>query len=190
MKKMLSNYLVEKLIEGKFVSESEEEVYIYGILQGITVIQNIFITIIFGLLFGNLYSTIIFLCCYIPLRSFAGGYHASSEKKCFWYSIVLIIFMQFYFMYFRFRCFEMFAIVVSLIIILRLSPIQSPNKILTKGENKYFKSIVNKIVFFQTIILLLGGRFNIISIQKGILFSFIAETILLILGRIVWRKVF
>lgn len=189
MKKIISSYLVEKLIEGKIISVEEEELYMYGICQGITIIQNITITIIVGLFFGNLCSTITFLCCYVPLRSFSGGYHASSEKKCFWYSLILIIVMQIYFIYYQLNYFDLFGTIVSLIIIFYFSPMQSPNKLLTQNESKYYKTIINKIIFFQVLLLLLAGKFNIISIQKGVLFSFITEAILLFLGKIVWGKV-
>ena len=88
---MISDYLVDKMLDYHVIAEDDRIIYLYGIKEGLTILQNIIISIVLGILFNNLFQTFIFLIAYIPLRSFAGGYHAASVKKCMVYSLILIL---------------------------------------------------------------------------------------------------
>ncbi|MFQ7801627.1 MAG: accessory gene regulator B family protein [Coprobacillus cateniformis] len=60
-------------------------------------IREYCITLILGYIFGNLIQTMIFLLSYIPLRSYAIGYHAKTEQVCFIFSTLLIIVVEIFF---------------------------------------------------------------------------------------------
>lgn len=51
---------------------------------------NVSSDLIFGLILGMFFERIIFLVTYIPLRSFAGGYHAKTPVRCYFASLFLI----------------------------------------------------------------------------------------------------
>lgn len=55
--------------------------------MGITVLINLISTIVIGVIAGNVFESIAFLVFYIPLRSYAGGYHASTPRRCYFISI-------------------------------------------------------------------------------------------------------
>lgn len=186
MKRKVSDYLVNMIIENGIVTEKDREIYAYGISQGIVILQNIFITIFIGALLGNIYQTVVFLCSYIPLRSFAGGYHALSERKCFWNSIALIIIIQVYFTYYQLVNFKILLVTVflSLIVIYRIAPMQSPNKVISEMESKFFKQKINKIMFMQVVLCLISIIYEIESVQSGIFINVIVVAFLLILGKI------
>lgn len=59
-----------------------KEVYQYGIEITISSILNISLIIIISLLLGDIASGIIFLMFFIPLRTYCGGYHATSYLRC------------------------------------------------------------------------------------------------------------
>lgn len=59
-----------------------KEVYQYGIEITISSILNISLIIIISLLLGDIVSGIIFLMFFIPLRTYCGGYHATSYLRC------------------------------------------------------------------------------------------------------------
>ena len=75
--------------QNKFASE-DKEVYRYGIQQGLNLALNILTTIIIGCLCDMLLPSILFLVCYMPLRSFCGGYHAKTHLRCYIYSVIMI----------------------------------------------------------------------------------------------------
>ena len=55
--------------------------------MGITVLLNLISTIVIGVIVGKVFESIAFLVFYIPLRSYVGGYHASTPRSCYFISI-------------------------------------------------------------------------------------------------------
>lgn len=55
--------------------------------MGITVLLNLISTIVIGVIASNVFESIAFFVFYIPLRSYAGGYHASTPRRCYFISI-------------------------------------------------------------------------------------------------------
>lgn len=83
----LSQMITEKLITQKIIPDDQEELYSFGFNQGITMILNIITTLAIGFLLGEVLNSILFLAAYIPLRNYAGGYHAPTPLKCYLSSI-------------------------------------------------------------------------------------------------------
>ena len=83
MKRKISEYCIGKLLEYNEITDAEIDLYAYGIESVITIAINWSITLFLGIIFKQLIPTLIFSIIYIPLRSFAGGYHAKTEGRCF-----------------------------------------------------------------------------------------------------------
>jgi accessory gene regulator B len=182
---MLTNYLVEKMIDKNIVSKEERDLYLYGLTEGFTILQNILITIIIGVVFGNIINTVIFLASYIPLRSFAGGYHAYSPKRCFIYSLFLMGLIEVYFSYIH-ESFHTYMLIlggIALYAIYKKSPIQSPNKPLSELEILNYKKIVNILIGVEMFFVLLGEMFGLFAVSGGIMAALIVEAILLVIAK-------
>ena len=61
----------------------EKEVYVYGIEIIASTLMNLLSIILLSLIVGDVKAGVIFLLFFIPLRLFAGGYHADTYGKCF-----------------------------------------------------------------------------------------------------------
>lgn len=132
-KNKFAKYILEKFILQQGTSDSDKIVYLYGLSAGITILENIVITLILGYIFGNLIQTMIFLLSYIPLRSYAGGYHAKTEQVCFIFSTLLIIVVEIFFsIFFRFNYVELMGfVIISIFLIVINSPFESEKKSLS-----------------------------------------------------------
>lgn len=186
MKRKITEYLVEKLIERETIPQNEKDLYQYGLSEGITIIQNILYTLLIGIIFGNIIETITFLCFYILLRSFAGGYHAETEKNCFWYSILLVIVVEIIFTamhYGQWNFFKLIVLTIASAIILCFSPLDNINKPISESEKRNFKKIVYKVLLIGIIILLLSCVLAIEEIESGIIMGIIIEALLLVIGK-------
>lgn len=64
MKRKITEYLVEKLIERETIPQNEKALYQYGMSEGITIIQNILYTLLIGMIFGNIIET-----CRLPVKT-------------------------------------------------------------------------------------------------------------------------
>ena len=81
--------MVAYQIENGNMYESEKDIYIYAYTVLIEECINIAIAFLVGFIFKELKLVICFLCAYIPLRRFSGGYHAEDWKTCSIVSTVL-----------------------------------------------------------------------------------------------------
>lgn len=74
--------LITKQIRMGMIKEEDRELYEYGYLIMCEWGFNIVIAALVALITGAVQTTVIFLLSIIPLRSFAGGYHASTPGRC------------------------------------------------------------------------------------------------------------
>lgn len=86
----ISEMMTQSLIDNKKIQSDNRELYRYGIQQGLTMIMNLATTLLIGLLCGMLWQSIVFYMAYIPLRSYAGGYHAKTPIRCYLFSIAMM----------------------------------------------------------------------------------------------------
>ena len=81
--KKISSSIAETLSANNIISEQEIPIYSYCL----DYIIELFFLFIFAVLYGvfshKLPETLIFLAVFTPLRSFGGGFHASSHLMCF-----------------------------------------------------------------------------------------------------------
>lgn len=71
----LSEHITDLLIENGSIEKQDKSVYKYGIEMVIAIAFNIITVIIIGYAMGMFLECIIFLLFFMPLRSYAGGYH-------------------------------------------------------------------------------------------------------------------
>lgn len=179
---MILKCFVCKLIEYKIISEDDRELYLYGLQLGVVTIQNVLITIILGVLFQNLISTIAFLIAYIPLRSYAGGYHATSSKICFIYSLGLIFLIEIYFTHSLGVRDTVLLLGGAIYIIYKYAPLQSENKSLSYEETIRYADIVKKVLCLEVSVLIFFWIINVWSVVCGVSVAIIVVSILLIVG--------
>lgn len=100
------------------------------------------ICVISGLVFNRFVESIVFYISFLFVRKYAGGFHASSEKRCFIYSFFSIISANFCIylasMVIKFEYFIIVTSVLSAVLIVLNTPILSQEKDLTYNEMKIY----------------------------------------------------
>lgn len=87
----ISAHITQKFEENQTIKSEDRDVYQYGVQQGLTILLNLATTVAIGMICGMLWQSLVFTAAYIPLRSFAGGYHAKTPNRCYVFSIFMII---------------------------------------------------------------------------------------------------
>lgn len=180
-----SVYIAEIIEQQNKFAPEDKEVYRYGIQQGLNLALNILTTIVIGALCGMVYPSILFLVCYMPLRSFCGGYHAKTHLRCYIYSVIMItsILLVTKYAAFNIVLYEI-LVLISLIIILLLAPVEDENKKLDSVEKGVFRKRAYIIAFLEVLlyhIILFTSFTNSCKILSTALFSL---SILMIIGSI------
>jgi len=179
--------LLGMLILRESIKEDEKELYAYGLELAVGIIINILTTIFIGMIFGMILESMIFLLIYIPIRSYAGGYHATSNLKCYFLSCLLIIFVLLVISYIPDKSYINIVIGVICVAtpsILILAPIEDYNKPIDEEERQVFKHKIRLILSFYIVvaIICIGLKIKEIAVIIAII-MFILSTILF-LGKV------
>lgn len=134
----LANMLIEKGISKK----EDKEIIVYGLTSGIEIIFNIITTIVLGVFWGLIVESLVFLISFSMIRVYAGGYHCKKAINCYLFSSLIVILVLGIVKFIPEGdtiVFSMIMLLISLPIILKLAPMETPTKPLDKEEQKYFR---------------------------------------------------
>lgn len=141
-------------------SKEQIEICAYGLEVLLSDFIVIFIAILIACLVNALTYTVLILLTFILLRSQTGGFHASSHFRC-----NLIFFVAYALAILAIKYIPDVAIIYSVVIlgmiallaVLRYSPLEHPNKPISKNKmKKYRKMGVIVAVFFYMLSILLS----------------------------------
>ena len=146
--------------------------------MGITVLLNLISTIVIGVIAGKVFESIAFLVFYIPLRSYAGGYHASTPRRCYFIFIVIIMAMLLFIGYVDLSIIYIILLLVGMVVCFAFAPVEDKNKPLDRDE------ISLSIEFF--IWLAVSVIFQ--PIEKTIPIVMFTESLMLVIGKLKLSK--
>ncbi len=140
MKGALIENSVAMLIRNGIIEQSEKELYCFGLKQLFLFLVNIITSLAIGIICGMLWQSVLFSLAYIPLRRYAGGYHAKTPVRCYILSVLLIISVLVLLKYVAFSKLAMVTtLVLSALVILLKAPVESANKPLNDAEQNVYK---------------------------------------------------
>lgn len=185
MLKKLSLNISKWFEKNEIIEKEKTTVVMWGIYNILNTLFNVVLFLIIGTVFSMLLETIVFTLGYIPLRSFAGGYHAKTPFRCCILSnIILVVALM------MIRLGEKCSIIllvtasVCIGILLFLMPVPDIHKPLDNNDKRKYR-------FIGTVILLIEIMISVIFVLVGklnIVFSFfsiwILLTIMIIFGKI------
>ncbi len=140
MKTNVSDKVIESLIATGVVPLEDKALYQYGLEQGVFMIINALSAILIGFILGMLWQSVVFMLSYIPIRSYAGGYHASTQLKCYWLSnaVIFIVLMGVKLIPWNFSIILIISLCAAMIIFW-LAPVEDLNKPLRQIEIVIYK---------------------------------------------------
>ena len=153
MLERIADSWVKKLIENGTVEEEKAALYVFGFVQGMRAILELILLLITGLLLGLFWQCVIILVTFMPIRVYAGGYHAKTPLQCSvkTWLLLLAILLGYKFIP-SYLLLEIGIVVVTGLWICFFSPIQDANKPLQEYELKKYKK---KALFYFGIYLCL-----------------------------------
>lgn len=112
----------------------------WGLSHILDTVWNIFTFLLVGFLLRMPIETIVFTVSYIPLRVYAGGYHAGTPFRCWIVSLIVLVISLLILrtVYLYTILFAMLSI-LSVILIIIFMPVEDKNKPLEMWEKKKYK---------------------------------------------------
>lgn len=179
----LSKRIAKHYCKGE--SSDENELYVFGINQCLNMLLNILSALFIGILFGNVFQILLFMLAYIPLRSYAGGWHSRTPLRCYIFSVIMLIVVSVGMKYLSLTEWVYYAVLfVAVLIVIILSPVEDRNKPLDEIEHKVYKK---RAVIIAAIELLISGLFKLAGLDSlfvAVVYSFAILGFMLVAGKI------
>ena len=179
--------LVDLLIQREIIKEDDAPLYLYGLRNLFLDLLNIAVLTVISLILGMFSQFLIFMGFYVPLRYFAGGFHASSATKCFFFSvgIILVVFTCLKFIPWS-TSLNLSIALISAAVIAFLAPVADANKPLDADENRVYRKMAIRVLGVQVIvflILLYSGISQMAVNTITLVFAVMAAMLILGIGK-------
>lgn len=184
----VSKRITYNLIKSKTIPASDYELYKYGVELLISSFVGIALILITGWLFFSIFDSLIFIFCFITLRSFCGGFHANSYLKCNISSVCTFIIVSIASKFIVLNTISLTLVSCMCIFIISIfSPIENEFKPINDNERIKYK-IISIIICTIFVCIALILHYYQIVISNSILFSTLAISFLVIVGKITSKK--
>ena len=160
----LSEKISNRLLRKKIIDNEEKEIYQYGMNQMLLSLINILTTLMIGILLGMLWQCVIFTFSFMVIRTYAGGYHASTQKRCYLLTASIIIATLSVIKYVEINNYICLILLsISSVIILMFSPVGSENKPLDDIEIVIYRK---KTIIVWCVEFLIAIAFILVSMKE------------------------
>lgn len=178
----------EFLIHQGAISQSEKELYCYGLELLLLSILELGSILLLAFLLGNFIETLLLLIAFCPLRLYAGGNHAKTRFSCYCLSISIYIFFSIVLHFLPTANHIILSIITtafSITVIFIFAPVNIYNRLYSKDEFFHYRKISRYIVLINSSIILIliyiqAPSIYIISFSLGLFI----ETLSVIIAKI------
>lgn len=181
----LSCAIANNLTKHDIIDQEDFENYQFGIQLCLLIFLNVVTTTAIALTFKMLFETVVFMVVLIPLRTYAGGYHAKTQMRCYFLSIVII---AAYLLTIKFIPLDNFIWLVFLLfsstVTFILAPVEDKNKPLSQKEKAVYKKRTYTIQGILALIALTCRLIGQEQISSCIIIALLVLAIMLIFGKI------
>ena len=184
--KELSNIITDALAENGFIAFDDYAVCQYGINVFLISTAGIGFVLFVSLFLKNSIETLLWLITFIPIRIYAGGYHADTRLNCFLafiavyliFSVMLINLPIYTGLYLFMTWFTMLAI-------FRWAPVQHKNKHVSESEKVFFRKTAISFATIEGVVATVTLLLNIHHVYSmAVVYGLFTAGISLLAGKI------
>lgn len=178
-------HITEWMENNKIIEPDRMVVVKWGIRNILDTLFNLATFLTIGILMHMPIETIVFTLGYIPLRSYAGGYHAKTPFRC-WILSNFILLLALLCVHYLSRCpFILWTLaILSIVILIILMPVSDIHKPLSDVDKHRYKRKGVYILLFEIIVSVLFSIINLQAITYSIFLVLIILFVMLVLGKI------
>ncbi len=177
--------ITNRLICKKVIKDDDLEIYQYGFEQFFLTLLNIATMLLLGIIFGEIYQCIVLTLSFMALRSYSGGYHASTSLRCYFLTVISIsatLSIMKFIAINRFICLGL--LVLSSLVIILFSPIGTKNKPLDEIEKIIYRKKTIIVWIIETCVALVFIVLDITKIHMAITLAQVIIGISIAFGKI------
>ncbi len=185
MIRKLSEKILTVLIRNQGVKETQRDIVLFGIEQGIVTALEITLLLITSAILGSVVKGVIILMAFTTIRIYAGGYHAKTQIGCVirtWIFFVMVILCQ---NHFDINIYIQEVVVIwNFLILVWICPLENEKRKFVGNQRKTYrkKAIRNQIIWIVILNICVFTNHGIIS--QCITWGVLMANVLLITGKL------
>lgn len=183
--------LVEMLISNKKCDFEDRDIIVHGITASISIGINIVTAVLLGILYDMIIESFIFLVSFSFIRTYAGGYHCKNPISCYFLSngVVAVVLLTLKVTGIEYvQQISIWLLVISIPVLLKLSPVDTPTRLLDTKEREYFRKQTLRYLLYELlcVIVLLFMRYE--RFAYIVCLGIFVSAILVLLGECVNKR--
>lgn len=166
------------------IAADDQELYAFSLQQGAVFLANLCTSLLIGQAMHMLLASILFILCYLPLRTYSGGFHARTQLSCYFSGIGLTVITLIAIKLLQGRiacCIVMTLLACSLIFC--LAPVEDCNKPLSPTEFPVYRKIARTIMLVEVVMFLIS-----LVLHQNLLTASIAVALAAAAALLLWGK--
>lgn len=186
MFKRMAGWIVTWQIDRQILERRDESLYLFAYESMIGQLANILIAILIAFVFHSWLPVVCFLTAYIPLRSYAGGYHADSHGRCCVVSAVILVLISGFDKVLSgafFMPLGICALMISGAAVYGLAPVADHNKPLDEEERKRYQMKSREIWTAEELGMALCAMLHMGRVCNIISASLLLTALMLVIGK-------
>lgn len=168
------------------VKEEDAEIYVYGFYILYTYVLYFIITVLFSVLLGVVWESVLFYFLFMLIRGYAGGIHAKTETACMGLTTLSLLISVFGILLSSITAFKSWILIWGVLgsgSIIIFSPLESPEKPLEIEESQSFRRLSILLVSGYVVLGVLTYLSKIYSFAAAVAISLFLEGVLLVIGK-------
>ena len=158
----IADKLSQTLQNQGVINKEEQDICRYGLELAFLSVCEFASILLLAIFVGNFMQTLTFFIAFIPLRLYAGGYHADTRGRC--YLVLLGVYFAFAYAMkvtpiFLYQMVEIATIIFMLFMVFCFAPIIHRNKKVTDIERYHYRKISLIIMAIEVGIIIFGMIF-------------------------------
>ena len=187
----ISHRIADTLEHNGTIQKADRELYEYGLRQMFITLLNILTMFLIGLSMSMLLPAAAFITAYIPLRVYAGGYHASTPQRCWAFSAVMLFGVLCVLKFTDAAYYGILTLIsmFSVMLILVLSPVESHSKPLDENEKCVYHARAIMVLLTQICLAVLLWFLNLKNMTAVLEMVWCSLSLMLVLGKLKYSHV-
>lgn len=156
--KCISATIANALWNQGIIQKDDIEACQYGLAIFLSSVIEIASILIISVFVGNFSETVLFFTAFIPLRIYAGGYHADTRIRCYLISLAVYGIFTLVMNVFPKNIYAILIVlctICSLIVVLVKAPVIHKNKSVSEFEVKHYRKFSIMVCSIETAVILL-----------------------------------
>ena len=185
------NRFVEWQGQKGILQEGQRASYEYAYEVLVCKIVNLLIAVLIAWAFHAWVTVAVLLAVYIPMRIYAGGYHAKSNLGCMAMSALIISMICYAVKYFPAESILYFSVpawLSSAVLLWILAPVEAVNKPLDPIEVKHYRLRARALFIVGSCIGMLAYSYGWVRVSFTIWLAYFFMVMMLIVGKLQWEE--